>query len=544
MVIRPTDIQLRKSANTVSGITSLGGAITSTLITQSTGSIWDEITGPELTGSVVGEYEVRCVYAININPSRETLLGVQVYIQQNTVSPYTDIDIGLGSSGIGQVEQTVANENTIPVGVRFSFARGEENALVIGDIPYGSYCPIWIRRHAGPAPVNASTPGDNYELKFKIRLTPGPVAPPGVPPVPPPTIPPPGTPPSPPNPPTPPPPGTPPTPPPPPPSANDQFGVRIIYPDAPSSAFVSPPFYLPATSPQSDCRFDPDTPLTANSDGSFRVSNPSSMRMRIYITEPTGCAKTVIGNAVNNLDTYDHSLWDSRGYIYSQHDWRAVEITVYIRIDNAGSVSAGGESINFKVRGVRFASSVSSGCGGPGYISRIYDDGRFAWTKQQFFNSSVSCGDSNTTTKIDAGVGSLRGKWFGYKMMVWSYTSPTTGAVNVHMESWLDPSGNNTWQKISEKEDIGGWYAGMPSTSCNGDQWCGGSRDQIIKWGSPICHLFWDNYSDVSFKWLSVREITPPSGTSPPPIPPPGTPPTPPPPLPPPSPDCPPLPGL
>ena len=40
----------------------------------------------------------------------------------------------------------------------------------------------------------------------------------------------------------------------------------------------------------------------------------------------------------------------------------------------------------------------------------------------------------------------------------------------------------------------------------------GGSPDQIVTWGGPIVTFRWDTASDVDFKNLSVREITPTPG--------------------------------
>ena len=50
----------------------------------------------------------------------------------------------------------------------------------------------------------------------------------------------------------------------------------------------------------------------------------------------------------------------------------------------------------------------------------------------------------------------------------------------------------------------------MPSTTCPGDENCGGHQDQIIKWGGPITEMRMDDgYDSVAFKWYSVREIIP-----------------------------------
>ena len=109
MVVIDSDLEIRKSAHTAGGISSLGGAMTSRVVTEATHSLWDEVKPTELSSSVVGEYEVRCVYICNNSPNNEKLEDVQVYVSQNTVSPYTDIDIATGTSDVGDDEQTVAS---------------------------------------------------------------------------------------------------------------------------------------------------------------------------------------------------------------------------------------------------------------------------------------------------------------------------------------------------------------------------------------------------------------------------------------------------
>jgi hypothetical protein len=94
---------------------------------------------------------------------------------------------------------------------------------------------------------------------------------------------------------------------------------------------------------------------------------------------------------------------------------------------------------------------------------------------------------------IKHGFGDLKDHWFRFKTVV--YNLPTG---YVKLENWLDPSDNNSWTKIGQYIDQGGW--GKNGTKC------GGKPDQIITWGSPMVTFRWDNIS-VDFKNLSVREI-------------------------------------
>jgi hypothetical protein len=70
------------------------------------------------------------------------------------------------------------------------------------------------------------------------------------------------------------------------------------------------------------------------------------------------------------------------------------------------------------------------------------------------------------------------------------------------MEMWIDQNNNNTWKKIHEYADKGGWGSSMNR--------CGGVPDRLITWGSPVVTFRWDDNANVDFRNLSVREIQPP----------------------------------
>lgn len=583
MVVIDSDLEIRKSAHTAGGIGSLGGAMTSSVVTEATHSLWDEVKPTELSSSVVGEYEVRCVYICNNSPNNEKLEDVQVYVSQNTVSPYTDIDIATGTSDVGDDEQTVATENNLPLHVFFTFARGEENAIYIGTLEKGQGKSLWIRRHAGPAGASSSTPNDNYFLGFKVRGTAGSPSPPPPPP---------------PGPGPPPPPGTPPGPPPPPPgtgipagwlwpianpacgdndykspnyinvdpignewvvrvyqppdfkiheyplvgnfliranaeayktylqtcqmpstgggaSANDPFGIRMIYATKPEvRGQVSSPWYIKMSDPVSDVRFDPQATIARNSDGSWRVTGKTGVRLKACIGEISGSNRDVINQAASNLDTYDHSEWAQRGYIYARQDWKNVEITAYYKVVNAGS--AGNDSnFNLYSRGIRHNSTVAEGCGGSAYKADLHENDTYSFTKEIFHAGNEPCGDRSERPDPEGSaggtIGAYRGKWVGLKFAMWNYRRQSDNKLCVHLESWADKNANNTWLKVGEQNDEGGWYPGAPSTSCPGDTHCGGDRDQILTWGGPFAEFRWDAYSEVHFKNLSVREIQPPT---------------------------------
>ena len=493
MVVHDSDLEIRKSAHTAGGIGSLGGAMTSTVVTEATHSLWDEVKPTELSSSVVGEYEVRCIYICNNSPNNEKLEDVQVYVSQNTVSPYTDIDIATGTSDVGDDEQTVPSENTLPLHVFFTFARGEENAIYIGTLEKGQGKSLWIRRHAGPASAGSSTPNDNYFLGFKVRGTAGSPSPP----------------------PPPPPPGTPPPPPGGGGSANDKFGIRMIYATKPAGTSASGPWFMDmsGSSPHnsSDCRFSSSITIIKNADGSFRSTSTEELRLHTYISGIGGCNRDVIEQDVRNLDTYDHSEWASRGYIYRPHDWKNIEITGYYKIVRLNSgVSSGNVDFWIYTRGVVHSSAVAEGCGGCSYRFTWSDKGDdIGYQKEMYHNAGISnnCGDRlNVGTRVDSGSGNLIAKWFGIKCIIYNVNNGT----DVHLETWMDKDNNNTWVKVKEETDSGGFYPGAPSSSCPGGESCGGTRDERFTWGSPLIRFNWRDVSEMHFRNFSVREIIPP----------------------------------
>ena len=75
----------------------------------------------------------------------------------------------------------------------------------------------------------------------------------------------------------------------------------------------------------------------------------------------------------------------------------------------------------------------------------------------------------------------------------------------VKLESYLDNNGTNSWIKVTDLEDNGGWYANASDSDFYSAH-CGKPKDYIITNGGPIAtfrsdDMVWD------FRDLSVREI-------------------------------------
>lgn len=52
-------------------------------------------------------------------------------------------EIGLGTSIMNGTEQTVADENTVPVGITFVAGANKAGGVALGDIPVGQHRAVW-----------------------------------------------------------------------------------------------------------------------------------------------------------------------------------------------------------------------------------------------------------------------------------------------------------------------------------------------------------------------------------------------------------------
>lgn len=135
---------------------SLGGAKSSTAIVDATiHNLFDIVSSAE---SSAGDTEYRCFYIHNAHASL-TALSTKVWIQTNTPSTSTTVEIGLGTAAVNATEQTVANESTAPTGVTFTATAIDlATGLSIGDIPFGQHKAVWVKRV-----ISASAPAYNAD---------------------------------------------------------------------------------------------------------------------------------------------------------------------------------------------------------------------------------------------------------------------------------------------------------------------------------------------------------------------------------------------
>ncbi len=131
---------------------SLGGVMSTT--TAAAATLFDDVTGDE---SAAGDIEYRGVYVLNNGDV--TLQSAVVWVQTNTPDTDTTMALALADEGLNVTMETIANENTAPVGPTFSSPSSKGTGLALGNIPAGQRYGIWVRRtvNAGAAAFNNDT---------------------------------------------------------------------------------------------------------------------------------------------------------------------------------------------------------------------------------------------------------------------------------------------------------------------------------------------------------------------------------------------------
>ncbi|RYZ37189.1 MAG: discoidin domain-containing protein [Myxococcaceae bacterium] len=259
------------------------------------------------------------------------------------------------------------------------------------------------------------------------------------------------------------------------PAGRDRFGVTMLYPTkAGGEAWTL------ADAATSDKRFDPQNPITKNSDGSWKMKD-SQVRMSVF---------TSTGYDDDKIPTYDRDVLTSRGYMQAANDWKNIEMTGFVKLN---SVSDTSDNFDWYARGGKHNDD-HSGCEGSSYKAGFHYDGRARWQKETWHVSYEQTPYKPATT-------ALKGRWVGFKSVMRNIT--VSGQTAVKLEMYVNENADKvTWKKVYDHTDAGRW---------GGDaQHCGGATGPMaITWGGPIAVFRWDNANDVDFKWLSVREIQP-----------------------------------
>ena len=260
----------------------------------------------------------------------------------------------------------------------------------------------------------------------------------------------------------------------------DRFGVEMLYP----TKAAGQEWHLDMVNPTSDGRFNPQDQITSNPDGSWKMRS-DQVRMSVYTSNGYKPHEVTSDSG--------HSVVAARGFMGSPNDWRDVEITGFVKLNQFT------ENDNFVwyARGGKHTDS--DHCQGSAYKGNLFYHGETQFSKEQWH---VSYAKSPTIKATNP----LSGKWIGFKFVVYNFVTDT-GKPAVKLENWIDVNADGkNWVKVYEGGDAGKWGR-------SGEE-CQVKADQILTWGGPIATFRWDFAQDVDFRDLSVREITGDNGTT------------------------------
>lgn len=126
---------------------SLGGAISSTeLVDNTLHNLFAKVSAAE---ALAGSTKYRGIYIKNENGHTLTLQDVITYIESQTTSGDTSIEIAVAAEAADVEMATIPNEDTAPASVApdgFTALTGTSNGRIVGDLDDGSFRGIWIKR--------------------------------------------------------------------------------------------------------------------------------------------------------------------------------------------------------------------------------------------------------------------------------------------------------------------------------------------------------------------------------------------------------------
>lgn len=139
---------------------SLGGVISTTeVVDDSANNLFDVADAAE---ALAGSVKYRAIFIKNTHGTL-TLINPVVYIDSETTSAETDIKIALADESGSPIE-TIADEDTAPVGPTFYDADGVGNGLSLGNLAPGAVKGVWLKYT-----INASASAVNDSLTIGVR---------------------------------------------------------------------------------------------------------------------------------------------------------------------------------------------------------------------------------------------------------------------------------------------------------------------------------------------------------------------------------------
>lgn len=167
MPIVAADIEYRLSggASNTDPDAALGGAMSTVgggLITTAVlNNLFDDVSGAEASA---GDTEYRCIYIKNDHGSL-TLQGAVIWIQTETPSADSLVNIALGGEGLNGTAEIIADESTAPVGESFTHPTTKGAGLALGDMAFGDFFPVWVERVISGGAAAADNDGPTLRVE-------------------------------------------------------------------------------------------------------------------------------------------------------------------------------------------------------------------------------------------------------------------------------------------------------------------------------------------------------------------------------------------
>ena len=171
MAINTANIKFFESANVVSTISSLGGAITTTEVDSSLNGLFDLITAAESASSDV---EYRCIYVQNksygTGANENDLIAAAIALLTDATDADTAIRFCIPDA-VNETAVTIADENTIPVDgtlTWYNVASGVQSFTAdltfAGNANAGDFQAIWIERKITTSTNQAATDSCTFAI--------------------------------------------------------------------------------------------------------------------------------------------------------------------------------------------------------------------------------------------------------------------------------------------------------------------------------------------------------------------------------------------
>lgn len=265
----------------------------------------------------------------------------------------------------------------------------------------------------------------------------------------------------------------------------DVLGIAMLYPTKAGSTnswFISDGF-------EDSPRIRLNESVSGNNTSGYQLDDNGQVRLSI-----SADSQDVDIGCDNNFE----QSWN-RGYVHKSNDWTNVEQTGFFWISEAGP-----EDNEIILKGPTGEHhSNTDCCSGSTYNHKVGLENpvNFELTKEMWHVNYDGIVPPTPATGENYSV--LGHGWFGVKAI--TYIKGSGANKTVKLEMWYNADGlGQTWKKVKEAEDTGGWGEG-------GDE-CGGEPDQILAFGNARMMFRWDydeGDSDIKFRNLSVREIDP-----------------------------------